>query len=72
MKCHYCGGKMAKGKTTYSINKKGYHLLVDDIPAWICSQCKEIYFEGDAVDIIQNVIKNIDVGVAKLKEEITA
>lgn len=72
MKCYYCGGKMAKGKTTYSVNKKGYHLLVDDIPAWICSQCREVYFEGDAVDIIQNVIKNIDIGVAKLKEEITA
>lgn len=72
MKCYYCGGEMKKKKTTYAVNKKGYHLLVDDIPAWVCSQCNEVYFQGDAVDIIQNVIKNIDTGVAKLKEEITA
>ncbi len=69
MKCHYCGGEMKKGETTYTINKKGYHLLVDQIPAWICSQCGEVYFEGEEVDAIQEIVKNIDIGVTKMREE---
>lgn len=69
MKCHYCGGEMKKGKTTYTINKKGYHLLLDRIPAWICSQCGEVYFEGEEVDAIQKVVENVDSGVEKLRGE---
>jgi YgiT-type zinc finger domain-containing protein len=45
-----------KGKTTYTINKKGYHLLIDEVPAWICEQCGEPYFEGDIVDAIQKLV----------------
>ncbi len=37
---------MKNGKTTYTVNKKGYHLLIDDVPAWICEQCGEPYLKA--------------------------
>ena len=72
MQCHFCGGKMEKGETTYTLNKSGYHLLIHDVPAWICSQCKEVYFEENAVDNIQYIIKSLDVQVNKVREAATA
>jgi len=68
MKCHYCGGEMKKEKTSYSVNKLGYHLIIDDINAWICSQCGETYFEGEVIDAIQDVIESTDKGITKVKD----
>ena len=28
MQCHFCAGEMKKGKTTYTLNRMGYHLLI--------------------------------------------
>ena len=60
MKCHFCSEEMKKGKTTYTVNRHNYHLIIDDVPAWICSQCGEVYFEETEVDAIQEMIKSVD------------
>lgn len=69
MKCYYCGGGMKKGKATYTASRRGYHLLIDDVPAWICTQCGEVYFEEDEVDLIQDMLIEIDVGASKVRKE---
>lgn len=58
-----------RGKTTYTASRHGYHLLIDDVSAWICAQCGEVYFEEDEVDVIQDMLKEIDVGAAKVRRE---
>lgn len=68
MNCHFCGGEMKKGMTTYTLNRSGYHLLIDDVHAWMCSQCNEAYFEENAVDTIQQLIKTLDKQVNILRE----
>jgi|GEM_PF-1115369 len=68
MKCHFCSGEMKKGNTTYTLNRSGYHLLIDDFPAWICSQCNEVYFEENAVDNIQHIIKSLDPQINRVRE----
>ncbi len=61
MKCHYCKGNMEAGKTSYTISRKDYHLVIDNVPALICQQCKEPYFGEVEVDLIQSLIKDVDV-----------
>jgi len=56
---------MVRGKTNYAFSKHGYHLLVDEVPAWICQQCGEVYFEGEEVDAIQDLIKTLDSKIVK-------
>jgi YgiT-type zinc finger domain-containing protein len=68
MECHFCGGEMNKGKTTYTLNRSGYHLLIDDVPAWISGQCNEVYFKENTVDIIQEIIKKLDTQVNKIRQ----
>ena len=66
MRCMYCQGKMERGTAPFHIDRKGYHLLFDRIPAWVCGQCGEVYFEEIEVDSIQAVIRAVDEQVEKL------
>ncbi len=68
MQCHFCGGDMKKGETTYTLNRAGYHLLIDDVPAWICAQCSEVYFEENAVEIMQELSKKLERHVNKVRQ----
>jgi YgiT-type zinc finger domain-containing protein len=59
---------MKRSRTTYTFNKKGHHLVLDDIPAWICTQCGEPYFEGKKIDAIQDVLRGLEVQVSKMRK----
>ena len=60
MKCMHCRGTMIKGTAPFHIDKKGYHLTLDSVPAWVCQQCGEVYFDEQAVDSIQEIIKTLE------------
>lgn len=60
MKCIHCQGVMERKTAPFQIDRKDYHLTLDNVPAWVCSQCGEAYFEGREVDKIQETIRAID------------
>ena len=60
MKCIHCQGEMQRGKTPFHVDRKGCHVLLDSIPAWVCQQCGEAYFEESEVDAIQDLIKSVE------------
>ncbi len=60
MKCMHCKGDMVYKTARFQIDRKGYHLMLDTVPAWVCSQCGETYFEEAEVDTIQDVLKTLD------------
>ncbi len=60
MECLLCKGKMKKGETTYTINRKGYHLVLDHVPAFMCEQCGEPYFEENGIELVQRIIRDVD------------
>lgn len=60
MKCMYCQGEMKKGTVPFHTDRDGVHVSLDEIPAWVCSQCGESYFEGNEVDAMQVLIKAIE------------
>jgi YgiT-type zinc finger domain-containing protein len=62
----YCQGEMERSTAPFHIDRKGYHLLFDRVPAWVCSQCGEVYFEEVEVNSIQAVIRAVDERVEKL------
>jgi YgiT-type zinc finger domain-containing protein len=66
MKCTHCQGKMERGAAPFHVDRNGYHLVLDRIAAWICSQCGEVYFEETEVDSIQSIIQTVDAEVEKL------
>jgi YgiT-type zinc finger domain-containing protein len=68
MNCMYCQGKMKRGIAPFHIDRKGYHLTLDRIPAWVCTQCGEVYFGEHEVEAIQEVLRDIDERTDKLAE----
>ena len=60
MKCVQCKGNMTKGTTPVHIDRKGVHLMLDHVPAWICKQCGESLLEEKEVDAVQELLMTID------------
>jgi YgiT-type zinc finger domain-containing protein len=69
MKCLLCKGEMEKSSVSYTVDRKGYHLFIEKIPGFVCSQCGERYFEEKEVEAIQNMIKVLE---EKLKDILVA
>jgi YgiT-type zinc finger domain-containing protein len=51
---------LAKKKVSYTANRHGYHLIIDDVPAWVCEQCGEPMFDEETVDAIQAMLREMD------------
>ena len=66
MKCMYCQGEMTRGTAPFHIDRKGYHLMLVAIPAWVCTQCGEAYFDEAEVEAIQQIIRTVDEQTGKI------
>ena len=66
MKCIHCKGRMKKSSSPFHVDRNGYHLSFDHVPAWVCIQCGEPYFEEKEVDAIQDAIGALDRRAEKL------
>jgi YgiT-type zinc finger domain-containing protein len=68
MECPHCQGSLRAGKTSYTVNRNGYHLIIDEVPALICEQCHDPLFTENAVRLVQRMIRTLDAG----REELSA
>ncbi len=66
MKCMYCQGEMTRGNAPFHIDRKNVHISLDSVPAWVCTQCGEVYFEETEVDAVQDIIRAVDEQTSKL------
>lgn len=66
MECYHCKGELKRSTTSYTVNRHGYHFIVDDVPAWICQQCGEALFEEETVEAIQQLVQEMDKSVDRL------
>jgi YgiT-type zinc finger domain-containing protein len=66
MKCTHCQGKMKRTHAPFHIDRKGYHLSLEAVPAWVCGQCGEPYFEEREVRTIQRLLLQLDKQAANL------
>ena len=60
MKCMHCRGAMKPGSTTFHVDRKGCHVTLDEVPAWVCEQCGEPYFEEKEVNAIQALVEALE------------
>jgi YgiT-type zinc finger domain-containing protein len=66
MNCLHCGGALKQDLVSYTVNRHNYHLILDDVPAWVCEQCGEPLFDEKTVASIQNMLQEIDRRVNEL------
>lgn len=60
MECIHCKGRLRRAVAPLSIDRKGYHVHWDAIPAWVCTQCGEPTFEAREVARIQSALSELD------------
>ena len=60
MKCIHCRGEMTSATAPFHVDRHGHHLPFDHVPAWVCGQCGEAYFESREVEAIQDAIEALD------------
>jgi YgiT-type zinc finger domain-containing protein len=65
VECLYCKGTLIRKSVSYTATRKGYHLIIDRVPAWVCEQCGEPLYEEETVEAIQRVLQGVD---ARLEE----
>ena len=68
MNCMHCQGQMERSTAPFHVDRKGVHLVLDAVPAWVCRQCGEAYFEESAVDRIQEMIRAVEERAEALAE----
>jgi len=70
MECLHCKGKMVQGEAPFSVDRNGYHISWDSIPAWICTQCGEPYLEADEINRIQRALQQVDAETDGIKQSL--
>lgn len=61
MKCFVCKGELQEKKVNYFVDLDNTIIIIKEVPAKVCSQCGEKYFEDE-------ISKNIEKIVEQLKE----
>lgn len=56
----YCQAEMIQSTVPFHIDRKGIHVSLDEIPAWVCPQCGEAYFEEKEVDSMQALVRAVE------------
>jgi YgiT-type zinc finger domain-containing protein len=54
---------MIRGAAPFRVDRNGYHLLLDAIPAWVCGKCNEAFFEESEATTIQEMVVFLDARV---------
>jgi YgiT-type zinc finger domain-containing protein len=62
---------MERSMSTYTVDREGYHLFIKEIPAYICTQCGEKYFDEEEVEAIQKLIQKVEAGIKEAQATIT-
>jgi YgiT-type zinc finger domain-containing protein len=66
MECIHCKGKLQRGTAPFNVERQGYHIHWSGIPAWVCTQCGESYFESEEVNSIQKALQILESETAAL------
>ena len=72
MECYYCKGDMQPGTVSHFVKRKGYQLIIEKVPAYICSQCGEHLMGRDSVDLIQEMTLELDTKIQHSGEMLAA
>lgn len=56
-KCYICHGKMEKKRITVEREWQGNKIIIEDVPASVCVQCTEQYFDAETTLSLERIKK---------------
>jgi YgiT-type zinc finger domain-containing protein len=59
MKCLRCQGPVQRGTAPVRVDRDGYKLSWEAVPAWVCTRCELSYFEPQEVETVRKALRAI-------------
>ncbi len=57
MTCEFCDGRVERRVILTDFHYLGRTIYVDGVPAWVCRQCGERYFDGVVYERLEAIAK---------------
>lgn len=55
--CEYCGGEIIEKRVTLHRKVKGKYILLENIPAGVCTQCETRYYTANVLKTIEESVR---------------
>jgi YgiT-type zinc finger domain-containing protein len=55
--CHFCGGKVTAQQVDVMRHWKGRYVLIENVPAHVCAQCGERYYDAVVAEAMDQIMK---------------
>jgi YgiT-type zinc finger domain-containing protein len=56
MRCLRCQGAVERGTAPVQVERNGYKMAWEQVPAWVCRRCELAYFEPNEVETIRRAL----------------
>lgn len=75
MKCFKCNGELIEKNVNYVVNLENTIIIIKAVPAKVCSECGEQYFDDKTSENIEKIINQLkllstEVSVVNYKESV--
>jgi YgiT-type zinc finger domain-containing protein len=55
--CEYCGGAIVEKRVTLHRKVKGNYVLIENVPAGVCTQCGTRYYAANVLKTIEESVR---------------
>ena len=55
-RCEYCDGRIVEKKVDLSRKVKGKHILIQNVPAGVCTECGRRYYAANVLETVEETI----------------
>lgn len=75
MECFMCKGKMKEKRVNYIVDLENTIIIIKDVPAKVCTQCGEQYFDDETSENIEKIVNQLkelalEVTIVNYKEKV--
>ena len=75
MECFMCKGKSEKKLVNYFLDLQHMMIIIKDVPAEVCTQCGERYFDNEVMENLEKIVKNLkqmatEISIVNYKEKV--
>lgn len=75
MECFKCKGNLIEKKINYVVNLENTIIIIKGVPAKVCKQCGEQYFDDETTENIEKIVNQLkeldtEVTIVNYKEKV--
>lgn len=59
MRCLRCQGMVERATAPVHVERNGYRLAWEEVPAWVCGRCELAYFEPGEVETVRGALRSM-------------